>query len=374
MTSEANRKQGNVAKPAKLYAPVTRSNPVKLKLALQEHRLQCKYLESELATMKTALVLNSEKVSPELSADFVSLFSGCDQTDVPPFVKFFWEEEQKYVQSSSKSSIRYHPMIIKYCLNLAAKSFSTYSDLRYDSKSGSGILLLPSLRTLRDDKNYIKPTRGFNPAVIKEHTTKTSSFQPMERFVFIIFDEMKIQEDLVWDKYSGELIGFIDLGDIHINFATLDDVKELATHVLVFLVKIIVNPLSYSLATFATTGVKSFQIMPIFWKAVLYLEKCGLKVVSCTADGASHNRKFFRMHKALEWKAGKDVVFRAKDIHAKENRFIYFFCDVPHLIKTARNCVSNSGSGRATRFMWNNVFFILWSHISHLYHDGLESG
>ena len=178
--------------------------------------------------MKTALELNSQKVSPELSADFVSLFSGCDQTDVPPFMKLFWEEQQKYVQSSSKSSIRYHPMIIKYCLNLAAKSSSTYSDLRYDSKSGSGILLLPSLRTLRDYKNYIKPTRGFNPAVIKELATKTSLFQPMERFVSIIFDEMKILEDLVWDKYSGELIGFVDLGDIHTNFATLDDVKELA--------------------------------------------------------------------------------------------------------------------------------------------------
>ena len=374
MTSEANRKQANLDKPAKLYAPVTHTNPVRLKLALQEHRLQCKQLESELVIMKTALELNSEKVSPELSADFVSLFCGCDQTDVPPFMKLFWEEQQKYVQSSSKSSIRYHPMIIKYCLNLAAKSSSTYSDLRYDSKSGSGILLLPSLRTLRDYKNYIKPTRGFNPAVIKELATKTSSFQPMERFVSIIFDEMKIQEDLVWDKYSGELIGFVDLGDIHTNFATLDDVKQLATHVLVFLVKSIANPLSYSLATFATTGVKSFQIMPIFWKAVLYLEKFDLKVVSCTADGASPNRKFFRMHKALECKAGKDVVYRAKNIHAKENRFMYFFCDVPHLIKTARNCISNSGSGRATRFMWNNGFFILWSHISHLYHDDLESG
>ena len=100
--------------------------------------------------MKTALELNSEKVSPELCAEFVSLFSGCDQKDVPPCMNFFWEEQQKYVQSSSKSSIRYHPMIIKYCLNLAAKSSSTYSDLQ----------CLPSLRTLRDYKNYIKPTRG----------------------------------------------------------------------------------------------------------------------------------------------------------------------------------------------------------------------
>ena len=24
--------------------------------------------------------------------------------------------------------------------------------------------------------------------------------------------------------------------------------------------------------------------------------------------------------------------------------------------------------------MWDNVFFILWNHISHLYHDDLESG
>ena len=80
------------------------------------------------------------------------LFSGCDQKDVPPFMKLFWEEQQKYVQSSSKSSIRYHSMIIKYCLNLAAKSSSTYSDLRYDSKTDFGILVLPSLSTLRDYK------------------------------------------------------------------------------------------------------------------------------------------------------------------------------------------------------------------------------
>ena len=199
MTSEANRKKANLDQPVKLYAPVTRTNPVKLKLALQEHRLQYKQLESELAITRTALELNSEKVSPELGADFVSLFSGCDQKDVPPFMKLFGEEKQKYVQSSSKSSIRYHPMIIKYCLNLAE------SHLQH---TGSGILVLPSLRTLRDYKNYIKPTRGFNPAVIKELATKTSSFQPMERFVSIIFDEMKIQEDLVWDKYSGELIEF----------------------------------------------------------------------------------------------------------------------------------------------------------------------
>ena len=81
-------------------------------------------------------------------------------------MKLFWEEQQKYLSSSSSSSIRYHPaMIIKYCLSLAAKSSSAYSDLRYNSRTGSGVLILPSLRTLRDYKNYIRPKRGFNNEV-----------------------------------------------------------------------------------------------------------------------------------------------------------------------------------------------------------------
>ena len=49
---------------------------------------------------------------------------------------------------------------------------------------------------------------------------------------------MKIQEDLVWDKHTGELFCFVDLGDIETNYATLKDVQELESHVLVFLVNI----------------------------------------------------------------------------------------------------------------------------------------
>ena len=40
---------------------------------------------------------------------------------------------------------------------------------------------------------------------------------------------MKIQDNLVWDKHSGELIGFVDSGDININHATLESVQKLAT-------------------------------------------------------------------------------------------------------------------------------------------------
>ena len=81
-------------------------------------------------------------------------------------------------------------------------------------------------------------------------------------------------------------------------------------------------------------------------------EQIDLHVIAATADGASPNRCFFRMHTFLQCDSEvEDVVYRAKKIHASESRYIYLFANVPHLIKTARNCLSNSGSGRATRYM-----------------------
>jgi len=43
---------------------------------------------------------------------------------------------------------------------------------------------------------------------------------------------------------------------------------------------------------------------------------------------------------------------RVKNLYAERN--IWFFSDPPHLIKTARNCLSRSTS---TRPMWNNGIY-----------------
>ena len=45
-----------------------------------------------------------------LHKDFVSIISNADSSKMPPFMKFFWEEQQKYL-SSSKTGVRYHPQI-----------------------------------------------------------------------------------------------------------------------------------------------------------------------------------------------------------------------------------------------------------------------
>ena len=47
-------------------------------------------------------------------------------------MKFFWEEQKKYLNVSCKTSILYHPMIIRYCLALQTKSAAAYNKIRYD--------------------------------------------------------------------------------------------------------------------------------------------------------------------------------------------------------------------------------------------------
>lgn len=82
---------------------------------------------------------------------------------------------------------------------------------------------------------------------------------------------------------------------------------------------------------------------PLMWEAVQCLEHCGFNVIAFCCDGASPNQAFYKMH-------GEKVgfVFKTKNPFA-EDRFVYFICDVPHLIKTARNGWSNSFAHKHSR-------------------------
>ena len=90
--------------------------------------------------------------------------------ELSPFTKLFLTEQLKYLVNHPTQT-RYHPMIIKYYLALQAKSPAAYEQLRLQ-KYGTGVLVLPSKRTLRDYRNYIRPQRGFNGHLIKELTRK----------------------------------------------------------------------------------------------------------------------------------------------------------------------------------------------------------
>ena len=90
----------------------------------------------------------------------------------------------------------------------------------------------------------------------------------------------------------------------------------------------------------------------------------GLKVLFITFDGAFSNRKFFAVH-------NDQFTHFTENIYAPD-RNIYFISDVPHLVKTVRNCFSNSFSHTKSRKLWNNDKYISWMHIVDLYKEQVE--
>ena len=112
-----------------------------------------------MPTLVQRAASNSVIIEEELGLDFQKIMSENDK-NITPFMKLFWEQQQK--SFGKGTTVRYHPMIIRFCLSLASKSASSYDELR-----SSNVLTLPSRRTLRDYKNAIKPEAGFNPAVIQ---------------------------------------------------------------------------------------------------------------------------------------------------------------------------------------------------------------
>ena len=83
------------------------------------------------------------------------------------------------------------------------------------------------------------------------------------------------------------------------------------------------------------------------WDVVRNLELTGFRVLALTCDGVAYNRKFFDMHK----KQG----YKVKNHFAEQERDIHFFSDVPHLLKTARNCLANSFSHTRSRKLWVSI-------------------
>ena len=155
----------------------------------------------------------------------------------------------------------------------------------------------------------------------------------------------------MWDKHTAQLIGFMDLDDADLNFGSAEKEIPLATHMLVINLIGICIDLEYLFADFATTTATSVQLLPIFGSSVFYLEKaCNLWVIAVVSDGASANRKFYKLHRKIGSETESEVTYRVVNLYAK-HRHIYFFADPLRLLKTSRNCLHNSGCELHSRLM-----------------------
>ena len=278
---------------------------------------------------------------------------------------------------------------------------------------------LPSETTLNAYSQFCSTKAGFDVEKIKQ------------LLVEMKIDEMHIKSGLVYDKGTGQLIGFTDLGDINSEIERFEqqlagsNERPLATQIICFIVRGIYSHLNYPIGFFGTNGCRSDQIYNCCWEAVRVLEAVGINVRDFISDGASSNRTFYNLHQLPKEDTDNsdDVVTPNADIFIGDaniadtniadtdiadiannditdadiaedsassenaenpnkdedksnvhkdgtlfwcwNRFnagnkIYFFCDVPHLVKTARNNLENSHAHLCSRNLTvSDVFKII---------------
>ena len=152
----------------------------------------------------------------------------CSKYPDDSFPRLFWKQQLQAAQLKNAKSMRWHPFMIRleeivsitlkiannnnynrWCLYLHHLSGKGYELLR-----DSGCLQLPTSRTLRDYTHYNTTTIGFSSSTDAELFKLTSGCEAWQKMVVVTMDEMYICEGVVYDKHTGEMIGFTDMGDI----------------------------------------------------------------------------------------------------------------------------------------------------------------
>ena len=132
--------------------------------------------------------------------------------------------------------------MIRFALNLKYLSSSAYRGIME-----SGLISLPSERTLIDYTHWITPHSGVQYEFIEHLKSELERDLPTRPHnCTLMMDEMKIKSGLVFDKPNGTLTGFVDLGsvanDIELVLSDLSCERALAEHAFVFMARAIFKP------------------------------------------------------------------------------------------------------------------------------------
>ena len=88
----------------------------------------------------------------------------------------------------------------------------------------------------------------------------------------------------------------------------------------------------------------------------------------------------YQMHKDVKYSTvtnceEKNIVYKTKNGFAEDDREISCICEQPHLVKTTCNNLAHSGfNNTCTHRLWNDNYYLAWSHIKILVLDNLEVG
>lgn len=173
-----------------LSTPEKKAKMCKLK---ERARTAEKQVEKLKAKIQQLTQQQGDDVDTNLNADLLGIMNENHEQikqayPEGSFARLFWEQQLKAASVKDARQVRWHPLMIKWCLNLKLISSAAYHSVR-----SSGFLRLPSERTLRDYTHYFKSQAGFQPDLNQQLHKEAAidSLPESKRYIALLIDEIK---------------------------------------------------------------------------------------------------------------------------------------------------------------------------------------
>lgn len=131
----------------------------------------------------------TKKLQYQIHTDLLTIMNEHHENVITTYPEHSFQHTSQYnaANTTAKQHYRQHPTLIKWCIYFADSSFGFSDDL--------------------DDQ--------------LARDSAVDTLQPFQKDVRLLGDEMYIKEGLVYNKHSGELIGYSNLGNINTHLQQL---------------------------------------------------------------------------------------------------------------------------------------------------------
>ena len=172
--------------------------------------------------------------------------------------------------------MRWHSLMIKWSLYLRHCFSSCYETLIHSS-----VLTLPSQRTLREYTYAVDAHVGYTNKGDQQlmEAANVLTCKEYQRNVIVTIDELYIKEGLDYEKHTGALICFANIGGINQHLLQFEKamtsnsssehfllLEDIAKSMLVIMVQGLFTNLNYPYAQFPCASLTGKELFDQFWK------------------------------------------------------------------------------------------------------------
>ena len=235
-----------------LTTPERRRKITKLR---QDNKCLRRKIDSYKANIEKSKDIVGIAFDDTLTSDFEIIMNQCNKDVMkthPPnsFHHIFWEQHHNSIKQKDARQIRWHPAMIKWCLSLKLLSSSCYNALR-----SSGVIKLPSDRTLRDYTNWTKLTTGLSTSVDQQLLIE-ANLDLLNTIVMFVSSLTNAKSKKTWFmimRYITDINNHLKSIEKSYDKSTaVTSVQKLATHMLMFMVRGLFSSLKFPYAQFST--------------------------------------------------------------------------------------------------------------------------